>query len=168
MHQLLPELKVKFITWSSEIAFRLNPAPPSSSASASSSSSSPPPLNPPRIPPLMAGVFPAAPNIPPPGPVASNGAPKTLSGGDFVSPNEVAPKGLKSLNTFLGGLVALGDLVERPELSSCEIPGGEDGVRWVLRAADVCRGGNRPPGTYWKPPSRLFCRNLSVNRLPGT
>ena len=60
------------LTWSSEIASRLKEGP-----SSSSSSSSP---SPPRIPPFTAGLRPAEPNMPPPGPVFNNGAPNTLKG----------------------------------------------------------------------------------------
>ena len=79
-----------------------------------------------------------------------------LSGG-------LAPNGLKSLNTFLGGLVAV-----RIGLSTVNGWTGEDGVGGAPCDAEVRRGGNRPPGTYLNPTARLFCLNLSVNRLPGT
>lgn len=82
--------------------------------------------------------------MPPPGPVASSGAPKTDRGLLPVTDDE-APKALKSDTTLRLGLAAEGGL---PGVFVGEEPNeGEEGVGGATDA-ELRRGGSRPPGVY--------------------
>ena len=128
------------------MAVRLNSAAPSVTSSSSTSDPDADPRNPPLMPPLTAGDFPAAPNMPPPGPVGNNGAPKTLRELETVPVDGLAPKGLKSFSTVRDRPGTSGDLLCRGGLS-LEVR-GDEGEELGPYEADVRRGGKRPPGTY--------------------
>lgn len=81
------------------------------------------------MPPFAAGVFPADPNIPPPGPVANIGAPKTLD----PAPEAEDPKALKSETTLRGG-----------EAGVAPLNSGDWGVGGA--PGTPRRGGSLPPG----------------------
>ena len=99
----------------------------------------------------MAGVLPAVPNIPPPGPaVDSSGAPKTLRG--FASlPVGLAPNALKSLTTRREGDVAVEpkDADDLRGGEDTDALGGEVGVGGVSIEVVKCLGlGGRRPELY--------------------
>lgn len=120
------------LTCSRDISLFVNLARSSSSSSSSSSSL------PPRMPPFAAGAL-AAPNIPPPGPVANMGAPNTLIGLAGEGPGDGdPPKALNDETTLRGG--EAGELAEGGE-DGCS---GEEGVGGAPGTGR--RGGSLPPG----------------------
>lgn len=103
------------------------------------------------MPPFAAvGVLPAVPNIPPPGPVASIGAPNTLIGfcePELLGPGEADPNALKSPKGFRGGEDA--DAAADPKRGGEDGISGDEGVGGAPGTGR--RGGSLPPGVYTYP-----------------
>ncbi len=119
------------------------------------------------MPPFIAGLIPAEPNIPPPGPVFNKGAPNTLSGLAPAPGGLAAPKALKLLTIWRGGEAGLEALPLSGDNARLESV-GVSGVGGTPESNFFGLGGNRPPGTYLNPEAWFPFLNFSVSRLPGT